>query len=186
MSAQVRGPFANQIANRNFLAPVGFKFALSKYPKVAFFSNTARIPDISLGTAVESTYLKDIDIPGEKLTYGELNIRFLVDEDLKNYMAVHNWLTGLGFPQTAQEYKDLTTDSKGDRDLDLAFSDGSLHILNSNYRNVAVVKFEGMFPTSLSSLEFEATDNDINYFTAEVNFKYTVYNILAPNGRTPL
>ena len=76
MSAQVRGPFANQLANRNFLAPVGVKFALSKYPKVAFFSNTARIPDISLGTSVESTYLKDIDIPGEKLTYGELNIDF--------------------------------------------------------------------------------------------------------------
>ena len=39
-----------QIANRNFLAPVGFKFSLAKYPKVSFFSNTARIPDISLGT----------------------------------------------------------------------------------------------------------------------------------------
>ena len=139
-----------------------------------------------MGTAVQPNYLKDIDIPGDKLQYGDFSLRFLVDEQLENYMAIHNWLTGLGFPQTAQEYKDLTTDLKGDRDTDLAFSDGSLHILNSNYRNVAVVKFEGMFPTSLSSLEFEATDNDINYFTAEVNFKYTVYNILAPNGRTPL
>ena len=43
-----------------------------------------------------------------------------------------------------------------------------------------------MFPTSLSSLEFEATDMDINYFTAEVVFKYTVYNIVAADGRTPL
>ena len=55
-------PFANQIQNRNFLAPVGFKFTLAKYPKVAFFSNSARVPEISLGTAVQSSYLKDIDL----------------------------------------------------------------------------------------------------------------------------
>ena len=93
-----RSALSNQIANRNFLAPVGFKFTLSKFPKVSFFSNTARIPDITLGTAIQSNYLKDIDVPGDKLTYGELNVRFLVDENLENYMAMHNWLTGLGFP----------------------------------------------------------------------------------------
>ena len=96
----VSGALSNQIANRNFLAPVGFKFSLSKFPKVTFFSNTARIPDITVGTAIQSTYLKDIDIPGEKLTYGELNVRFLVDENLENYMKIHNWLTGLGFPES--------------------------------------------------------------------------------------
>ena len=181
-----RNAFAGQIQNRNFLSPIGFKFTVSKTPKVNFFCNSARIPEIVLGTAVQPNYLKDIDVPGDKLQYGDFALRFLVDEQLENYMAIHNWLTGLGFPQTAQEYKDLTTDQDDQRDPNQAFSDGALHILNSNYRNVAVVKFEGMFPTSLSSLEFEATDNDINYFTAEVNFKYTVYNILAPNGRTPL
>ena len=181
-----RNAFAGQIQNRNFLSPIGFKFTVSKTPKVNFFCNSARIPEIVLGTAVQPNYLKDIDVPGDKLQYGDFSLRFLVDEQLENYMAIHNWLTGLGFPQTAQEYKDLTTDQDDQRDPNQAFSDGALHILNSNYRNVAVVKFEGMFPTSLSSLEFEATDNDINYFTAEVNFKYTVYNILAPNGRTPL
>ena len=113
MTASVSGAFRNQIENRNFLAPVGFKFTLSKFPKVSFFSNTARIPDISLGTAIESTYLKDIDIPGEKLTYGELNVRFLVDENLDNYMKIHNWLTGLGFPESAQEFINKTTNDNG-------------------------------------------------------------------------
>ena len=111
-----RGALSNQIANRNFLAPVGFKFTLSKYPKVSFFSNTARIPDITLGTAIQSTYLKDIDIPGEKLTYGEMNVRFLVDENLENYMAMHNWLTGLGFPESAQDFIDKTKDENGQKD----------------------------------------------------------------------
>ena len=166
----VSGALSNQIANRNFLAPVGFKFSLSKFPKVTFFSNTARIPDITLGTAIQSTYLKDIDIPGEKLTYGELNVRFLVDENLENYMKIHNWLTGLGFPESAQDFIDKTTNEDGIRDLKEQFSDGSLHILNSNFNDIAVVKFRDLFPIYLTSLEFDATESDINYFTADVTF----------------
>ena len=181
-----RNPLDNQIDNRNFLSPVGFKFNISKTPKVNFFSNSARIPEILLGTSVQPSYLKDIDVPGDKLQYGDFSLRFLVDEELENYMSIHNWLTGLGFPETTQQFKDLTTDSDNIRDSKEAFSDGSLHILNSNYRDIAIVKFNDMFPTSLSSLEFEATDMDINYFTAEVVFKYTVYNIVAADGRTPL
>ena len=176
------GALRNQIANRNFLAPVGFKFSLSKFPKVTFFSNTARIPDITLGTAIQSTYLKDIDIPGEKLTYGELNVRFLVDENLENYMKIHNWLTGLGFPESGQEFINKTTNEDGIRDLKEQFSDGSLHILNSNFKDTAVVKFKDLFPIYLTSLEFDATESDINYFTADVTFKYTIYDILSPSG----
>ena len=175
-------PFANQIQNRNFLAPVGFKFTLAKYPKVDFFSNSARIPELSLGTAIQSSYLKDIDIPGEKLTYGDLTIRFLVDENMENYMAVHNWLKGVGFPETPQQFKDQTTDSDGIRDEKGVFSDGSLHILNSNFQNVAIVKFQDLFPVGLTSLEFDATETDINYFTAEAVMRYTVYNIFDKDG----
>ena len=178
--------FAKQIDNRNFLSPVGFKFTLSKDPKIPFFCNSARIPDISLGSTIQPTYLKDIDVPGDKLNYSDFSLRFLVDENMENYMAVHNWLTGLGFPETAQQFKDLTSNEDGVRDLGRQFSDGSLHILNSNFRDVAIVKFKDLFPISLTSLDFEASDADINYFTAEVTFKYTVYNVLAADNRTPL
>ena len=178
--------FGKQIQNRNFLSPVGFKFTLAKYPKVDFFSNSARIPDITLGTAIQPSYLKDIDVPGEKLTFGDLNIRFLVDENMENYMAVHNWLKGVGFPETPQQFKDQTTNSDGLRDEKEVFSDGSLHILNSNFQDVAIVKFNDLFPVGLTSLEFDATETDINYFTAEATMRYTVYNIFDKDGRTRL
>ena len=173
----------SQIANRNFLAPVGFKLSLAKYPKASFYSNSARIPDISLGTTLQPNYLKDIEIPGEKLTYGELNVRFLVDENLENYMAIHNWLTGLGFPETPQQFIDQNKDKDGIQDRKEQYSDGSLHILNSTFNDIAVVKFVDLFPIYLTSLEFDATESDINYFTADVTFKYTVYNIVDPTGK---
>jgi hypothetical protein len=179
-------PFANQIGNRNFLSPVGFKFTLAKEPKVAFFCNSAQIPEISLGTAVQPSYLKEIDVPGDKVFYGDLNVRFLVDENLENYMAIHNWITGLGFPETTQDYKDAITDDQGVRDTNKVFSDGSLRILNSNYNEIAVVKFKDLFPVSLSSLEFDASLTDVEYLTADASFKYTIYNIFDSDGRTRL
>jgi hypothetical protein len=179
-------PFANQIGNRNFLSPVGFKFTLAKEPKVAFFCNSAQIPEISLGTAVQPSYLKEIDVPGDKVFYGDLNVRFLVDENLENYMAIHNWITGLGFPETTQDYKDAITNDLGLRDPNEVFSDGSLRILNSNYNEIAVVKFKDLFPVSLSSLEFDASLTDVEYLTADASFKYTIYNIFDSDGRTRL
>jgi hypothetical protein len=169
--------FANQISNRNFLSSIGFKFTLAKYPKIDFYSNSARIPEISLAVASQPSYLKDIDVPGEKLTYGDLNIKFLVDENMENYIALYNWLTGLGFPETAEQYENLTTRDDGVRDSKEAFSDGTLRILNSNLREVAKVKFLDLFPVSLSSIDFDATATDIEYFTAEASFKYTVYKL---------
>ncbi len=169
--------FARQIQNRNFLSPVGFKFSLSKDPKVVFFCNSARIPEISLTLTQQPSYLKDLDVPGGKIQYGDLSLRFLVDEDMSNYMSVHNWLTGLGFPESTSQYANLITNEEGIKDPLRAFSDGSLYVLDNNYNTNAVVKFKDLFPISLSSLEFDATQTDVQYFTAEVTFKYTIYNI---------
>ncbi len=174
--------YDSQLKNRNLLSPVGFKLTLNTKRKIDFFSNTATIPALTLGTALQTTPLRNLDVPGDELLYDDFQIEFLVDEDLVNYMVVHNWLTGLGFPESYQEFKTLTTDPEQQKDDKLQYVDGSLHILNSNLRDIAVVKFQDLFPVSLTGLEFRATDDDINYFTASATFKYMMYNILDVNG----
>jgi len=169
--------FGKQIQNRNFLSGVAFKFNLAKFPKVDFFSNSARIPELSLELTQQASYLKNIDVPGERLNYGDFTLRFLVDENMENYISIYDWLTGLGFPETTKEFADLIKDKDGQRDAKEAFCDGTLRILNSNFREVAKVKFNDLFPTSLTSLDFDATNTDVQYFTAEATFKYTLYKI---------
>ena len=180
-------PYTNQIQNRNFLSPIGFKFSLGKTPKVDFFCTSTRIPELSLGLTKQPSYLKDLDVPGEKLTFGDLSLRFLVDENMENYMAIHNWLTGLGFPETTQDYADLVKPVAVEpRENMNQFSDGKLHLLNSNFRTQTIVHFRDLFPISLTSLDFDVTLDDIQYFTAEVTFKYAVYFITGKAGRTRL
>ena len=172
-------PFAKQVTNRNFLSGVAFKFNLTKFPKVDFFSNSARIPELNLELAQQSSYLKNISVPGERLTFGDFTLRFLVDENMENYQSIYDWLTGLGFPETTKEFAEIIKDKDGQRDPKEAFCDGTLRILNSNYRSVAKVKFNDLFPVSLTSLEFDATNTDVQFFTAEATFKYTLYKLVS-------
>jgi hypothetical protein len=177
---------AGQPENRNFLSPTGFKFTLKRSPKVAFFCNSANIPDMTLGIAVQSSYLKDIDLPGDKISFGDLNLRFLVDENLENYMEIQNWIRGLGYPEKLSQFSDLERQGliQGNyaKDMQNIYSDGTLQVLTSSSLPNFQVVFKDLFPYSLGTLSFDATDSDIQYFTADVSFKYTIYDIVDLGG----
>ena len=183
-------PFDKQIANRNYMSPLGFKLVLTKTPKVDFLCQSANIPSISMGTAIQPSYLKDIPVPGDKVLYDDLNVRFLVDEKMENYLAIHKWITGLGYPDSLAQFSqlrkdDIRTNASASDDGDpryFEFSDATLQILNSNYKPSVLVNFKDAFPIALSTLEFDVSNRDYSYFTAEVTFKYTIYNITDPSG----
>ena len=87
--------WSRQLKNRNFLSPAGFKFTLAKAPKVDFFSQSVSIPNINLGVSIQTTYLKDIPIAGDKISYGDLDIEFFIDENLENYLQIERWMRSL-------------------------------------------------------------------------------------------
>lgn len=174
-------PQSKQISNRNYLTATGFKFILAKYPKIDFLSNSVQIPSVNLGVAVQSTYLKDIPVPGDKLTYDEFTLEFLVDEEMENYLTIHNWIRGLGYPESVKEYADLIFNDPITPGVFNAFSgeaNASLLVYNSNYNPITEIRFQGLFPVSLSAVGFDARDTQSSYITASATFKYTIYDII--------
>jgi hypothetical protein len=170
-------PFDRQITNRNFLSPLGFKFNLARTPKVDFFSKKVNIPGINLGVAIQPSYLKDIPIPGDKLTFNDLELTFTIDENLENYLEIQRWMRGLGYPESIQEYGEWKQSDPVNPQQDPNVSDGTLVVYNSNFQPSTSVKFQGMFPTSLSDIDFDATMTDVQYAVATVTFKYVLYKI---------
>ena len=175
-----------QVENRNFLSTVKFRFTLNRSPKVAFLTNSVNVPGIELGVAVQPSYTNNIPVPGDMMQFDDFTIRFLVDEDLTNYMEIQNWMRGLGFPESLQQiYEWQSTNEKFEApqnsDMNL-YSDGTL-LLNTSNENVNYqVIFRRMFPYRLSELNFDATNTDEEYFTAEVSFKCMMYNITDKKG----
>ena len=50
---------------------------------------------MDLGVATQPTYLRDTPVPGDKITFGDFDLEFIVDEDFENYLEIHNWIRGL-------------------------------------------------------------------------------------------
>ena len=171
--------YDKQIKNRNFLSPSGFQFNLARTPKVDFFSNSARIPGIQLGEIMVGNYLKSVPVPGDHIQFEDLTLQFIVDENLENFLEIHSWIYGLGYPDSVSQFESIVIDRETSEIDNLKqFSDGTLTVLNSNFNPMAYIKFKDMFPVSLSTLEFTASENDYTYFTATVTFKYLLYEIL--------
>jgi len=163
-------------ANKNFLSPLGFKFQIKKLPNVNFFVQSTNIPGLSIAQSPEAPNpFVAIPYSGDHILYNEFKITFKVDEDLKNFLELHYWLRGLGFPEEFNEYRLIAEEDK------LAGgglkSDASLIITtNGKSPNIECV-FEDAFPIELSDLEFNTTDVTVDYIEVTATFAYTQYKI---------
>ena len=99
--------YSRQPTKFDYASPTQFKFQITKLPKVEYFTTACNIPGISLNATVQPTPLADIPLPGDTISFGDLEITFLVDENLENFREIHGWLTGLGFPKDRKEFRDI-------------------------------------------------------------------------------
>ena len=112
-------PYASQISNRNFLSPVGFKFLLSRYPKVDFFCTKAGIPGIpGIGDKTATKIVKDphrmqaLLENKEKREIFERNVNLIRLVDFSNDMSKLESKTGTGdWDMIEQTFEDLGFDS---------------------------------------------------------------------------
>lgn len=172
---------AEQITNRNFLSPAGFRFLLGKNQKITYFCQSANIPAVNVSSTTQPNPFVPLPIP-TNFSYDDFNMTFLIDEDLTNYVLLQKWLRGLGVPDSFQDREQYERENTSNAGIFNPYTDGSLLILNSNLKPNAIIKFEDIFPTSLSTLRFETTGSDTDFFVAEVTFKYKSYDVCNKNG----
>ena len=185
-----------QPAKMDYASPIQFRFKCTKLPEVEFTCQTANIPGVSLGEGLIPTPLKDIPIPGDKISFQSLDINFLVDENLNNYKEIHDWLIGIGFPQNYTQFQNLQAEGSdrfpGSTRSTAAtgtstpqplseggtYSDATLTILNSKNIAKTEIRFQNVYPTSLGSLSYDVKLTDVDYLQAAVSFNYMYYEIV--------
>jgi hypothetical protein len=194
---------SRQPTKLDLAAPTQFKFNIIKLPKVEYFCTAANVPGVNLNAIRQPTPLADIPVPGEKITFGDLEVTFMVDENLENYREIHGWMMGLGFPKSRTQFAEIVksgadrfplqgssqknTDpgkvTGGPVPLGPVFSDATLNILSSKNRNNIEVRFSDVFPISLSGLNFNQQADDVQYLQATVTFNYKIYEFAVKSGQ---
>jgi len=145
--------------NVNFLAPTGFKLVINKTPNLEYFCTAVTVPSIIVGETAFSTATRNVSLYPDKLNFDFFTIRMLLDEDMKNYREIFDWLNELVFTE--------------DRDLRDKAEDVSLVIMSSHNNPVQTINFSAAYPISLGSLDFDSANTDVQYISSEVQFKFT-------------
>ena len=104
--AQVFG-IDRQPTQLDYASPTQFKFSIVQLPKVEFFTTACNLPSITLADAIFPTPFTDVPVQGDKLTFDNLIISFIVDESLENYIQLQKWLFGIGFPKSRQQFTEF-------------------------------------------------------------------------------
>lgn len=158
--------------NRNFLSPLGFNFNIYKTPNVNYFVQNASIPSISINTAEVGTPFNRLKYPGDKVDYGAFNITFRVDEELRNYIEIYNWIRDISRQGGFEGYRSLSSATPGS-----IFSDATLTVLSSSKNVIAEVTYKNLFPTALSELSFDTRLQDVDYIDVIATFAYESFSV---------
>ena len=162
------------------LSPNGFMFNISKLPDISYFCQQVNLPGITLGAPEFGNPFNVQPIPGDTLTYDQLNVQFLVDSNMTNYKAIYNWIIALGFPQSYDQYISfVNSDERGAlSELARNYSDATLQILSGTNSPSQIVQFFDMFPVAIDSVVFESTNQDVQYVVGNATFRYGYYKFL--------
>ncbi len=156
----------------SYLSGINFQLFIPDLPHVSFNCQSASVPSISLATTIQTTRYNAIPQPGDEVNFDDLSIRFLVDENLKNYMTIQKWIRYLGHPESENDFKlGIGQDYE-----EKTYSDGYLFILDSNFKKIIKCHFLDLFPVFLGPLAFDASFTDNPPVIVDATFKYTIYN----------
>ena len=119
--------------NFNYLSPKGFKLS------------------------IDTTQSANVD----KIDYEEISARFLVDENMANYLEIFNWM-----------HSNITSAT-------IAQEDMILSVLDSHNQVSQQFRFLNAFPISLAALDFNAQNQEVEYMQSDISFKYDRFELVS-------
>ena len=185
---------SRQPTELDYADPTKFKFSINKLPKVEYFTTACNLPGVNLGESIFPTPFKQIPVMGDDLTFDNLEITFLVDEKLENYIELHQWLVGIGFPKSRTQFSSFKTNNSDAFPTDTAttgsstspgtatgvqamYGDATLTIMSSKNNPLVEARFQDVYPVALSGLAYNQQEGDIIYLTATCTFQYKIYEL---------
>lgn len=157
-----------QPTNRNRLTTNRFMFVMTRLPYVTYFCQRVNLPSLGFGTSIQSNPTAiEIKRPGTRLVYEDLQVGFVVDEEMKNWLEIHNWMSKISTYDTIYEY--LREEQK--------VSDALLYVLSPTYKPLLTVQFYDVYPVFLTSIDFDSTAQDSEVVVSTATLSYTHYKI---------
>ena len=162
---------STQPSNINQLNIVNFEINFSRLPTVEYFCQRVNMPAVILGDTFQPTPFLNTPVEGDTLVFESVNMSFILDEDMQNYIEMYNWLTALGFPREYGQFRTLQ-DAGSANEYSSKFSDMDI-ILHTNKANPNYkITFNDVFPTSISAVQFDTTATTLDPIIVDATFNF--------------
>lgn len=171
----------NVPTNNNFLQGTQFLLGFTRLPYMNWFCTAANFPGISVPELTQPTELVNAPIPGNKLIYEPLVVKFLVDEQMLAYTTIADWIKGYSFPEDYAQYRNLPLQKRLQISNSIAdkpqYSDAMLTVYTNKNNPILQLKFFDLFPTELGEISFATELSAETLIQCQAKFRYTYWEI---------
>ena len=172
--------------NLSYLAPTQFELLVKKLPNTKYFATGVNVPSVSVAETISTTRLgASVKLPGDKITFGELTISFIVDENMENWTELYTWMSQITSSTDPEKFRTLVGANRranqpydGSGDYDALYSDMTIVITTAANNPNRYVRIQGAFPSSLGEITMDTTvAGGITYVTCTASFQFTTFEI---------
>lgn len=161
--------------NRNYLQPTGFKVVIGRrnYPNLEYFAQTFTHPGSSV-TPLELPTRRVTSVPlaGDKITYTDLGLDLILDENLEAYTEMQSWL------ERIVNQKNITATGSLTSGEDPIHADITVSILSSHNNQIKQIRYKDCIPTNIGSIQMSSINTDVTYITYAATFRFSSFEIL--------
>ena len=161
--------------NKNYLQPTGFRVMINRqnYPNAEYFAQSITHPGANVpAVEVPSLRVRSVPVAGDKINYSDLEIEFLLDEDLVVYREMHAWL------ERIVNDGQVNTSQSIENDPIPTFADITLMVLTSHNNENVKFRYKDCIPTDISSIQMSSTRADVSYITFTTSFRFSTFEII--------
>ena len=170
----------SNLKSSSLLQPTKFTLTFKRTPTVMYFCKKFILPGGRLDPVIQAMPFKSRPAAGHKLSYETLHVDFLVEEDMRSWEEIHDWLKDLGTETGYQDYKNLerlNAVSNAALTYRGAYSDAMLTVLSTQNNPRIRFHFFDVFPIYLGDIEFNTQQSAEDIITCQGEFGFHYYEL---------
>ena len=167
-------PSINCADNINYFQATSFRVIIDRrdYGTFQFFVSQVSHPSVQ-NAAAETPFprIGAFPLPGNTMSYGELSMQVLLDEDFRTYTELYDWMLRL------VNEKQLAEGRTSSNSPVPTYAD--IHVValsNHNNKNVEI-RYKDCVITGLGDITFNAQDQGVDVVTFPANFRFSHFEV---------
>jgi hypothetical protein len=111
--------------------------------------------------------------PSNTLAFEPLTVNYIVDEEMRSWTEIYDWVTALGNPTSTDKIGNLTLQPGLENSVT---SDATLLVKSNSNNPIMQFTFKDMFPTELTGVQLTSIETQ-EFLTSSITFLYNYYTV---------